>query len=321
MGKSMDFLITGGSGFIGSMLCNYLLEENHNVSVLTRSRGAAHLKIPKEVSLYESMESFSDTDFFDVIINLAGESLSHGRWTAEKKKEILDSRVNTTKAVCEYITKVQKKPKLLINGSAIGYYGSQGDESLDEESEPATGFAHDLCHSWELHAKDAEREGVRVCYLRLGVVLHPSGGALKQMLVPFKLGLGGPIGDGGQYFSWIHMADLIYLIQFIIDNKSVAGPVNATAPEPVPNKEFSKTLAAVLGRPALLKMPAFPLRLIFGEMADELLLNGQRVIPKKLLDAGFKFQFADIGSALRDLLTDASSADDAGLSEDEDKDD
>lgn len=296
------FLITGGSGFIGSRLVPVLLEQGHDVTVLTRNpdKTAQHFK--HAVTTVEQPGALNDTEAFDVVINLAGQGITDKRWTQGIKKQIRDSRIMTTQKLISYLQRARKKPELLISGSAIGYYGLQDDKPLDEQAAGDASFSSKLCLDWEHEAQHAEALGIRTCYLRTGIVLGKKGGALSKMLPAFKMGLGGPMGSGNQWMSWIHIDDLVGIILNTIINKKITGPINATAPNPVTNKVFSSTLARVLKRPAFLPMPAFILKLMLGEMAIELLLSGQRVIPNKMLDAGYDFQYAELENALHDVV-------------------
>lgn len=297
----MHFLITGGTGFIGRQLCSRLLLDGHVVTVLTRDMKKASSVLPNTVTLVDSLETLDKP--YEIIINLAGESIGDGRWTKRKKQRIYDSRLYTTEALIDYIARVDAKPHLLISGSAIGYYGHSLDVSFTEDSEPADeGFTHTLCRRWEALAHKAESYGVRVCCLRTGIVLGTGGGALSRMLLPFKLGLGGVIGHGKQWMSWIHMDDLIGIILHVIQHSTIRGPVNGTAPTPVINADFTRALGQALHRPTLLPLPAFHVKLLFGEMGDTLLLHGQRVLPRKALDTSYAFLFSDINAALEQVV-------------------
>jgi uncharacterized protein (TIGR01777 family) len=237
---------------------------------------------------------------FDVVIHLSGESVA-GRWTQAKKRRIRDSRVVSTCNLSQALASAEKKPAVFLCASAIGYYGNRGEEVLAEESPSGTGFLAEVSRQWEAATKPASDAGIRTVNLRIGIVLSRDGGALKQMLLPFRFGLGGRIGSGRQWWSWIHIDDLISAIWHILQTQSV-GPVNMTAPNPTTNAGFTRTLAATLHRPAMLPIPAFAARLAFGELADEGLLASARVEPKKLLASGFEFQFPELGAALSDLV-------------------
>lgn len=243
-----------------------------------------------------------DLEGADAVVNLAGENIASSRWTQKKKEAILDSRVLSTRLITETIGRLREKPKVLFNASAIGIYGNRGSETLTEESSPGQGFLADVCKAWESETKKAEGLGVRVILGRFGVVLDKSGGALKKMLLPYKLGLAGVIGSGEQFMSWISLDDLIDAILFSLENPSIQGPVNFVANEPVTNRKFTKTLGAVLKRPTILPLPAPIARFGLGEMADEMLLSSQKVLPKKLKEAGFHFKHSTLKNALEDTL-------------------
>jgi len=294
----MHFLITGGSGFIGSALCRSLVADGHRVTVSTRSAARARPRLPAHVTLIEALDAAADVD---AIVNLAGENLAAGRWTEKRKREFIDSRVGTTRRLLEWISRQARKPRVLVSGSAIGWYGPRGDEELAENAAPGTDFSARLCQAWEAEALKAEAFGVRVCRVRTGIVLDADGGALKTMLLPFRLGVGGRMGDGRQWMSWIARSDLVALIRWLADNAAASGPYNGTAPAPVSNADFAKALGAAVHRPALLPTPAFALRLLFGEMSD-LLLTGQRVLPARATAAGFRFSHADLPAALGAIL-------------------
>ncbi len=295
--RDQHVLITGGTGFIGRALVERFLADNNQVSVLSRDPSRYRRHFSQTINLMESLDEIPDDIRVDSIINLAGEPLVGKRWSERQKQEIVASRVDTTREVVDLIERLNTKPDVLINGSAIGWYGHQGDARLGEQSSARPGFSNSLCQAWEDVALSAN-DYCRVCLLRIGIVLAADGGSLKQMKLPFSLGLGGRIGKGSQWMSWIDRRDLIRVIVFLISNTSMKGAVNATAPTPVTNAEFTRTLAAVLRRPAIFPMPAFGARLLFGEMAHELLLNGQRVIPEKLLQAGFEFTHTELASSL-----------------------
>lgn len=293
----MNILITGGTGFIGNHLVEYLLSEKHNIIILTRDK----TKVTKGIKAISDVNEIKPNETIDVIINLAGAPISK-RWSDDYKKEIIDSRLNTTKNIITLIKKLKQKPEVLISSSAIGYYGSKSDSIFDENSRPHNEFTHQLCKKWENEALKAEKLGVRVCITRLGVVLGKNDGVLKQMLPYFKIGLGGRIGSGKQYFSWVHIDDVISAFSFLIKDKKQNGIYNLTAPNPITNKEFTQGLGKALKRPAIFPMPAYVVKLLFGEMGETLLLQGQRVFPKKFKDAGFKFKHPKIDEALRSII-------------------
>ena len=295
-------LITGGSGFIGSRLIPVLLDQDYDVTVLTRNPEKTALHFKQLVSTIKQLERLNGTDVFDIVINLAGQGITDKRWRQGIKKQLRESRIITTHKLIRYLQAAKKKPELLISGSAIGYYGNQGEKLVDESMSRDSSFSSKLCYDWEHEAQQAEVLGIRTCYLRTGIVLGKDGGALSKMLPAFKLGLGGSMGNGRQWMSWVHIDDLIGIILYIINSKDIKGAINGTAPNPVTNKIFSSTLASVLKRPAFLPMPAFVLKLMLGEMAEELLLAGQRVMPKIILDAGYHFQYADLDNALSEVV-------------------
>ena len=295
-------LITGGSGFIGSRLIPVLLDQDYDVTVLTRNPEKTALHFKQLVSTIKQLERLNGTDVFDIVINLAGQGITDKRWRQGIKKQLRESRIITTHKLIRYLQAAKKKPELLISGSAIGYYGNQGEKLVDESMSGDSSFSSKLCYDWEHEAQQAEVLGIRTCYLRTGIVLGKDGGALSKMLPAFKLGLGGSMGNGRQWMSWVHIDDLIGIILYIINSKDIKGAINGTAPNPVTNKIFSSTLASVLKRPAFLPMPAFVLKLMLGEMAEELLLAGQRVMPKIILDAGYHFQYADLDNALSEVV-------------------
>ncbi|WP_039912029.1 TIGR01777 family oxidoreductase [Cellvibrio mixtus] len=293
-------LVTGGTGFIGVPLVKALSAGNHQVTVLTRDPSAARRQLSGAVNVIATLDALNCIP--DVVVNLAGEPLAARRWSAETKAFIWDSRIGFTDKLFDFFERKGKFPARIINGSAIGYYGNCGDQMLDERKPAGTDFAAQLCRDWELSAKQFEQRGSSLCVLRIGIVLGTNGGALKQILPAFRLGLGGPMGSGKQYMSWIHIDDMVRLILFVIDHPVVTGPVNAVSTEPVTNFEFSRILASVLRRPALLPMPAFVLRLLFGEIADVILLASQRVLPTQALGGGFEFRYPDLKDAFEDLL-------------------
>jgi uncharacterized protein (TIGR01777 family) len=239
----------------------------------------------------------------DAVVHLAGENIAGGRWTAARKEEIRRSRVEGTRRLSESLARLTRRPKVLVSASAVGFYGNRGDEILKEDIAPGSDFLAQVCRDWEAATDPASRAGIRVVHLRSGMILSPVGGALKKMLLPFKLGAGGRIGSGTQYVSWIAIDDTIGVIHHAIVTESLQGPVNGVAPTPVSNAEFTRTLARVLSRPAIAPMPAFAARLAFGEMADALLLASQRVMPTRLQATGYQFRYPELERALRHLLS------------------
>lgn len=301
----MRITITGATGFIGAALCQALTDAGHEVIALTRSTSAQQ-KLGDRVRCVtwdgQSGGEWEETlNGADAVVNLAGESIA-AKWNAEKKEKIRASRVDATKALVRAMDQASQRPKVLISGSAVGYYGPRGDEELTEESRPGNDFLAEVCQAWEAAAAEAESLGVRVVRLRIGIVLGGGGGALSKMLTPFKMGVGGPTGSGQQWMSWIHRDDVVGLVQFALEREDVKGPLNATAPNPVRNREFAQTLGKLLHRPAFLPTPAFAVRLMFGEMADVLLLTGQRVLPAAAQRLGYQFKYPDLTSALKAVL-------------------
>ncbi len=296
----MHIFFTGATGLIGRHLCPFLLH-HHDVTVLSRNPTKAKVLLGHQVNAIDSLE---DVDFntVDVVINLAGEPIVNKRWSDKQKTVIRDSRIIVTQAISDAIKQCHTPPHTFISGSVIGYYGRQGDRLVYENNtEPHDEFSHQLCKDWEQVALQSESDETRVCLLRTGIVLAKKGGALGKMLPAFKLCVGGPIGSGEQGMSWIHIDDMVQLILFLIRNKEISGAINATAPEPVSNKQFSKSLGKALSRPAFMPMPAGVLNILMGEMAD-LLTTGQYVVPKKALDHNYRFHFTKIDAALESLV-------------------
>lgn len=295
----MRILVTGGTGFIGRGLCSNLLAAGHDIAVLTRSPGQVPLLIGRlRVAVVHDLQMLRDDHPFDAIVSLAGAPIFGRRWSDNRKRVLWESRVGLTEQLVDYIRTASARPRVLLGGSAIGYYGSQADRLLDETSDTTDDFSHRLCVAWEEAAARAEHLGVRVCRLRTGLVLGPHGGLLQRMLLPFKLGLGGRLGDGRQWMSWIHLDDHVRAIAALLTNETLSGAFNLTAPNPVTNAEFTATLARLLHRPAMFHLPGGLLRLVFGEMAD-LLLSSQRVIPRRLDQAGFEFLYPTLEPAIR----------------------
>jgi uncharacterized protein len=293
--------VTGSRGLIGSALVRALAEEGHAVVRLVRSVAA----IPGDSARWDPETGAVDTESLagcDAVVHLAGESLAGPAWTAERKRRVRDSRVEATRLLCGSLLRMDDPPAALLCASAVGYYGDRGAEVLREESPPGRGFLAQVCREWEDAADVAARGGIRVVRLRFGMVLSPHGGALARMLPPFRAGLGGRLGSGRQYVSWVALYDAVGAVRHAIRTPSLEGPVNVTAPHPVENREFTRILGKVLSRPAALPVPAFALRLAFGEMADELLLAGTRAVPARLLDSGYEFRFPTLEGALRSLL-------------------
>lgn len=293
----MHILITGGTGFIGRALCQQLLRAGHSPCVLTRDPARAAMTLPGVRVIDELVQAGP----MDAVVNLAGEPLAEGRWTARRKQAFRDSRIGTTQRLLQWIEAQPVRPRVLVSGSAIGYYGARDDVPVNEDAPAGHDFAAHLCRDWEAEALRAQALGVRTCIVRIGIVLGKDGGALAKMLPPFKLGMGGPMGDGRQWMSWVHRQDLLRLVQWLLEHEQAQGIYNATAPTPVRNREFAHTLGKVLQRPALMTTPAFALEFMFGEMAT-LLLTGQQVQPLRSQAGGFVFEHGALEPALRDVL-------------------
>jgi uncharacterized protein (TIGR01777 family) len=297
----MIIAVTGSTGMVGTALCDALADDGHLVRRLVRrevrdSEREIHWD-PRGLTI-----DAAELEGLDAVVHLAGENLAARRWNEKVKQEIRDSRVQGTRLLAEAIAGLSQKPDVFVSASAVGYYGDRGDERLDESSPPGEGFLAEVCRAWESATTPAVEAGIRVVNPRLGVVLSPRGGALAKMRLPFQLGLGGVIGSGRQYMSWITLDDLVASISFSLSTASLRGPVNAVAPAPITNREFTKTLGRVLGRPTIMPMPAFAARLAFGEMANEMLLSGARVEPGVLTAAGFTFRHPALEPALRELF-------------------
>ncbi len=313
----MHIFITGGTGLIGRQLCKALLDEGHELTVLSRNPASVAVKCGVAVHALHSLDEWQPAQTFDAIINLAGEPIVDERWTESRKKALWDSRVTLTEELVRRIAAAEHKPAVLLSGSAVGYYGNRGDAMLDETSGAGEGFAAELCKAWEDAARVAENLGVRprhgaaeptgagakvrVCLLRTSPVLSNDGGMLGKMLPAFKLGLGARLGDGKQWMSWVHMQDYVAMVLRLLRDPHTSGPYNMAAPQPVTNAEFTATLAAALHRPALFSAPAALLKLAMGERAS-LLLEGQRALPKKMEMLHHRFAFASLADALDDLL-------------------
>lgn len=308
----MRILITGASGMIGSALSSALLERGDSVVGLSRNSARSRERMP-EVEWHDWQ---ADADVpppapalagIDAIVNLAGEPIDQRR-TAEVKRRILASRLAPTRELAQSVARMTDKPGVVVSGSAVGYYGSRGNEVLDEEAEHLpSGFESEAVYAWEQAAEGFENVGVRLVKLRSGPVLHPSGGMLARLLPPFKLGVGGPVAGGSQYVSWIHIADEVGIILLALDNPGASGPINATAPVPVTNRELSKALGRVLRRPAVMPVPGFAMDLLYGRDLARTVKEGQRVVPSRALELGYRFQHPEIEEALEDLLRPATA--------------
>ena len=297
----MNILVTGATGFIGSALIKRLLQDKHRIHAWVRDRERALKVLGPEVLISESLTQHLSNPI-DVVINLAGAPIADERWTVHRKAELRSSRVDLTRQLANEIRKNNQHPALVISASAIGYYGSQPPETdLDEESAAVAGFTHNLCTDWEAAAMQLANEHTRVCLLRSGIVLAKNGGALARILPPFKLGMGGPIGDGRQMMSWIHLDDWINACLFLMEDQDAAGAFNFTAPEPASNKAFTQALSRALKRPAFFRVPCVVLKKAMGE-SSELLCEGQKVLPKRLLERGFEFRHPNIGEAMTAIV-------------------
>lgn len=296
----MHILLTGGTGLIGRQLCHHWLAQGHRLSVWSRRPEQVHQLCGADVRGVANLQEL-DHELIDAVVNLAGAPIADRPWTHKRKALLWSSRITLTEMLIDWLQSREQKPSVLVSGSAVGWYGDGGERELTEESPPVSeDFASHLCIAWEETAQRAQALGIRVVLVRTGLVLAAQGGFLSRLLVPFKLALGGPIGNGRQWMPWIHINDQIALIDFLVHENTALGPYNACAPQPVRNAEFAKTLGQVLHRPAFMPLPAFILRTGLGELS-QLLLGGQRAMPAKLLAAGFTFQFTDLRAALDDL--------------------
>lgn len=298
----MKALITGASGLIGKALQPVLKGSGWELLLASRSE-------PKDTDhiRWDIDEGFADIDLsrlegLDAVIHLAGENVAGLRWSDEKKKAIRDSRVFGTRTIIEAFAKIEKKPTVFISGSAIGFYGDRDDDEMTETSSAGDTFLAEVCKEWEAESRRAEDMGIRTVLLRTGIVLSKDGGALATMLTPFKLGVGGVVGSGKQWMSWVSLDDVIGIIEYTLENEKLRGAVNVVSPHPVTNEEFTKTLGSVLYRPTFLPLPEFAVNMVFGEMGDALLLDSTRVIPKRLIDAGYKFKHTALKIALEQAL-------------------
>lgn len=292
----MKILITGATGLIGTALQSVLREKGHDLLLVSRSE-------PKNASFikWDPYEGFDDPERLkgiDAVIHLAGESVSGLRWTEEKKKAIRESRVIGTRTLVDALSELEDRPQVLVSASAIGFYGDRGDEVMTETSKPGTTFLADVCREWEAEARRAEDSGIRTVLVRTGIVMSKDGGALGTMLMPFKLGLGGVVGNGKQWMSWISLDDHVRVIVYALENSNVRGAINSVSPDPVTNQEFTSVLGEVLYRPTFIPVPEFAVNLVFGEMGEALLLDSTRVMPKRLQEAGFEFKYPDLKKAI-----------------------
>lgn len=301
-------IISGATGFIGQPLCRDLLKSNYELVVLTRNSRNAQRLLGNRITALEwdgtsppaSLDRLEDAL---AIINLAGENIGAGRWTKKKKQRMLDSRVQAGHAMASLVAQLKNKPLVFLQASGIGIYGDRGATVLDESASPGTGFLPDLAQQWEASVKEIETMGCRVVYLRTGVVLGQGGGFMSRAILPFRFFIGGHWGDGQQWISWIHLIDEVRAIEFLMTRENIAGVFNLAAPNPLTARDFMRTVGKLLHRPSWLHVPAFALKALLGEMAEGLILSGQRALPKRLAAAGFEFQFPSIEAALQDLLS------------------
>lgn len=296
----MKILVTGASGLVGTALVRSLESKGRETLRLVRNAPAGGNEVRWNPSA--GTIDAAALEGIDAAVHLAGENLAEGRWTDEKKRRIRESRVKGTRLISETLAALARKPEVLLSASAVGFYGSRGDEVLTEQSAAGEDFLAEVCREWEEATAAAEGAGIRVAHLRFGVILSGEGGALKKMLTPFRLGVGGKLGDGRQYMSWVTLDDAVSAIEHALSDKTLSGPVNVVAPRPVTNKEFTKAMGSALSRPTFFSVPAFAARLAFGEMADATLLSSQRAQPARLTESGFAFKHPEIEAALRHVL-------------------
>lgn len=294
-------LITGGTGFIGQSLCQKLIADGHTLTVLSRQPVHNVQSVCGRVEAVNDLARFREGEGFDAVINLAGEGIADKRWSEARKRELTDSRIALTHQLVDVIRSWKTLPAVLVSGSAVGFYGDQGSHRVTEDTPPHDEFTHRMCSNWEQEALRLEPTGVRVCLSRTGVVAGPGGGFLQRMLLPFKLGLGGRLGSGEQYMPWVHRDDVVAALVWMMETDTASGAYNVVSPNPVTNRQFTKCLAGILGRPAIFPAPAPVLKIALGEMS-RLLLTGQMAIPERLEAEGFQFRFRDLNPALADAV-------------------
>lgn len=298
----MNILVTGGTGFIGQPLCRELVRRGHSLTVLSRQGERALRVLPSGTRVLADLQEIDADHEIDAVINLAGEGIADRRWSDKRKQQLIDSRVGVTRALGELFNRLKKRPAVLINGSAVGFYGNAGAAELDESSPAARrDFSYLLCDAWEQEARRIAGQETRLCILRTGVVLARGGGMMARLLPVYRLGLGARLGDGSQWLSWVHLDDMLAMILLCLESPAAKGVFNAVAPQPVTHARFHEMLAAHCRRPGFLRVPAWPLRVALGEMSV-LLLGGQRVMPRRLLEQGFRFRFASLDDAFSEIL-------------------
>lgn len=298
---SRSLLLTGGTGFIGNELCPALTDRGYRLTVLSRQHRSDVMARCGRVDTVSNLGDLRGHDGFDGVINLAGEGIAGGRWSARRKQLLRESRIDLTRTLIDTCRQFKRLPSVLVSGSAVGFYGDQGQNPVDEYTEPHNEFTHQLCRDWEEAALALKADDVRVCLSRTGVVAGPGGGFLQQMLLPFRLGLGGRLGSGNQYMPWVHRTDVVKSLIWMLESETASGPYNVVSPNPVTNTELTKTLGKVLGRPIWLPAPRLALKVGLGEMS-RLLLTGQRARPRRLSEAGFTFRYPHLEDALRDSV-------------------
>ncbi|WP_412537490.1 TIGR01777 family oxidoreductase [Marinobacter sp. MIT932201] len=303
---SKRILITGGTGFIGHVLCRELLARDYELTVFSRQPPETVKSSCGRVEAVSDLQQLRSHPGYDAVINLAGEGIADKRWSETRKQELRDSRIGVTETLVEVIRSWERAPKVLVSGSAVGFYGDQGAATVTEDTSPNDEFTHRLCRDWENAAKPLADDGVRVCFSRTGVVAGPGGGFLERMILPFKLGLGGRLGSGTQYMPWIHRDDVVGALIWMMENPNASGPFNVVSPNPATNAEFTRTLGKVLHRPTLFPAPAPVLKVALGEMA-RLLLTGQRAIPERLTQEKFEFRYPELEQALSQSVSPGSS--------------
>lgn len=299
MNKSI--LITGGTGFIGQSLCQTLIGKQYHLTVFSRRNPSDVLARCGRVAPIQSLSELRGGQGFDGVINLAGEGIADKRWSDRRKQLLRDSRIALTSELVDVVRSFERQPDVLVSGSAVGFYGAQGDQRVTEETTPRDEFTHRLCKDWEDAANTLASDGVRICLSRTGVVAGPGGGFLQRMVPPFRLGLGGRLGNGRQYMPWVHRQDVVNALVWMLETSEASGAYNVVSPNPVDNREFTATLGKVLNRPTLFPAPAFALKTALGEMA-RLLLTGQNAVPQRLTESGFKFRFPELRDALNDAV-------------------